>query len=71
MCCSRNSPSEPRGSNSQDRRSVWRPTYWAGSPRSRSEWRDLTGRFGPWRTVFECHRVWSADGVWGRLLRPV
>ncbi|MEU1290532.1 IS5 family transposase [Kitasatospora sp. NPDC005856] len=34
-------------------------------------WRDLTERFGPWKTVYERHRLWSADGTWERLLQRV
>src|SRR6266487_3693319 len=31
-------------------------------------WRDLPERFGPWKTVYERHRRWSADGTWDALL---
>lgn len=31
-------------------------------------WRDLPERYGPWRTVYERFRRWSADGTWERLL---
>lgn len=31
--------------------------------------RDLPERFGPWKTVYERHRLWSADGAWERLLQ--
>jgi transposase len=34
-------------------------------------WRDLPDRFGPWETVYERHRLWSADGTWERLLQQV
>ncbi|MFF2819546.1 IS5 family transposase [Kitasatospora cineracea] len=34
-------------------------------------WRDLPERFGPWKTVYERHRLWSADGTWERLLQLV
>ena len=27
-------------------------------------WRDLPERYGPWQTVYERHRRWSADGTW-------
>lgn len=30
------------------------------------QWRDLPERFGPWKTVHERHRLWSADGTWER-----
>ncbi|WP_413252515.1 IS5 family transposase [Streptomyces niveus] len=35
------------------------------------QWRDLPERFGPWKTVYERHRLWSADGTWERLLEQV
>lgn len=35
------------------------------------QWRDLPERYGPWKTVYERHRRWSADGTWERLLRQV
>ncbi|MGW1014744.1 transposase [Streptomyces termitum] len=34
-------------------------------------WRDLSERFGPWKTVYERHRLWSADGTRERLLQQV
>ncbi len=35
------------------------------------QWRDLPERFGPWKTVYERHRLWSADGTWKRLLQQI
>ncbi|GAA2699335.1 hypothetical protein GCM10010095_70760 [Streptomyces anthocyanicus] len=35
------------------------------------QWRDLPERFGPWKTVYERHRLWSADGTRERLLQQV
>lgn len=35
------------------------------------QWRDLPERYGPWKTVHERHRRWSADGTWERLLQRV
>lgn len=35
------------------------------------QWRDLPERFGPWKTVYERHRLWSADGTWERLLQQI
>ncbi|WP_394854482.1 IS5 family transposase [Streptomyces albogriseolus] len=35
------------------------------------QWRDLPERFGPWKTVYERHRLRSADGTWERLLQQV
>lgn len=34
-------------------------------------WRDLPGRYGTWKTVYERHRRWSADGTWDRILQAV
>lgn len=34
-------------------------------------WRDLPERFGCWKTVYERHRGWSADGTWDRILQAV
>ncbi|SEO93167.1 Putative transposase of IS4/5 family [Actinacidiphila rubida] len=35
------------------------------------QWRDLPERFGPWKTVYERHRLWSADGTWENVLQRV
>ncbi|WP_443074101.1 IS5 family transposase [Streptomyces sp. NBC_01456] len=35
------------------------------------QWRDLPERFGPWKTVYERPRLWSADGTRERLLQQV
>ena len=34
-------------------------------------WRDLPERYGSWKTVYERHRRWSADGTWDRVLGAV
>ncbi len=34
-------------------------------------WRDLPIPYGSWKTVYERHRRWSADGTWDRLLQAV
>ncbi|QMU73097.1 IS5 family transposase [Streptacidiphilus sp. P02-A3a] len=39
--------------------------------RTAVHWRDLPERFAPWKTVYERHRPWSADGTWERLLQQV
>jgi len=31
-------------------------------------WRDLPERFGSWKTVYNRHRRWSADGTWEMIL---
>jgi transposase len=47
----------------------WRDPV-AGS-RGGIPWRDLPARFGKWKTVYERHRRWSADGTWDRILAAV
>jgi transposase len=39
--------------------------------RTGAHWRDLPKRFGPWKTVHERHRLWSADGTWAYLLQQI
>ncbi|WP_329523415.1 IS5 family transposase [Streptomyces griseoaurantiacus] len=34
-------------------------------------WRDLPERYGSWKTVYERHRRWSADGTWDRIPHAV
>jgi transposase len=36
--------------------------------RTGTPWRDLPERFGPWQTIYNRHRRWSADGTWERIL---
>nr|WP_246250097.1 IS5 family transposase [Actinomadura litoris] len=31
-------------------------------------WPDLPERFGNWKSVYDRHRRWSADGTWQRIL---
>ncbi|GGV03648.1 hypothetical protein GCM10010211_83660 [Streptomyces albospinus] len=35
------------------------------------QWRDLPERCGPWKTVHERHRRWSAGGTWELLLQRI
>lgn len=39
--------------------------------RTGSPWRDLPAAYGRWKTVYNRHRRWSADGTWGRVLREL
>lgn len=39
--------------------------------RTGAHWRGLPERFGPWKTVYERHRLWSADGTWEYLLQQI
>lgn len=34
-------------------------------------WPDLPERYGPWQTVYERHRRWSADGTWTAVLQEL
>ena len=34
-------------------------------------WRDVPERYGPWKTLHERHRRWSADGTWDAILTHV
>lgn len=34
-------------------------------------WRDVPSQYGPWKTVYEHHRRWSADGTWDKILRSL
>ncbi|WP_425424737.1 IS5 family transposase [Streptomyces aurantiacus] len=34
-------------------------------------WPDLRERYGPWQTVYERHRRWSADGTWHNILEEL
>jgi transposase len=36
--------------------------------RTGSPWRDLPSSYGCWKTVYNRHRRWSADGTWVRVL---
>ena len=36
--------------------------------RTGSPWRDLPATYGHWKTVYNRHRRWSADGTWARVL---
>ncbi|GGT76746.1 hypothetical protein GCM10010207_86770 [Streptomyces atratus] len=38
---------------------------------TKAAWRDLPERYGPWKTVHERFRCWSAEGTWDRLLAHV
>jgi len=41
---------------------AWR--FGTGSP-----WRDVPERFGPWRTVYDRHNLWSENGTYALLFR--
>lgn len=39
--------------------------------RTGSPWRDVPAGYGPWKTVYNRHRLWSANGTWERLLKEL
>ncbi len=59
-------PRSRMGRPVRDRRQVMNGILWKLS--TGAAWRDLPERYGPWKTVYERFRRWSADGTWDRLL---
>lgn len=53
----------------RDRRQVLNGILWKLG--TRSAWRDMPSCYGPWKTVYERFRRWSADGTWDRVLAKV
>ncbi|MDQ0681326.1 transposase [Streptomyces achromogenes] len=39
--------------------------------RTGTPWRDVPAQYGPWKTVYERHRRWSADSTWDKTLRSL
>ncbi|GAB7008055.1 hypothetical protein JCM18899A_55390 [Nocardioides sp. AN3] len=39
--------------------------------RTGSPWRDLPASYGSWKTVYNRHRLWSADGTWEAMLQEL
>ncbi|QTI42532.1 hypothetical protein JYK04_00290 [Streptomyces nojiriensis] len=62
-------PSGGRGGRWSDHRTVINGIIFR--VRTGVPWRDLPERYGPWKTVYERHRRWSADGTWDRILCAV
>lgn len=56
-----------RGGQWMNHRQVVNGVLWRS--RTGSPWRDLPGEYGNWKTVYNRHRRWSADGTWARVLR--
>jgi transposase len=60
-------PAQPRqGHRWSDHRTVIDGVF--HRTRTGMPWRDLPERFGPWQTVYNRHRRWSADGTWEQVL---
>ena len=55
-----------RGGQWVDHRQVVNGVLWR--TRTGSPWRDLPPCYGKWKTVYNRHRRWSADGTWARVL---
>jgi transposase len=51
-----------RGGQWVDHRLVVNGVMWR--TRTGSPWRDLPGSYGNWKTIYNRHRRWSADGTW-------
>jgi transposase len=50
----------------KDHRTVVNGVLWR--TRTGSPWRDLPESYGRWKTVYNRHRRWSADGTWAGVL---
>jgi transposase len=59
-------PNGRRGQQWKDHRLVIDGILWALSDGGR--WRNVPGRFGPWKTVYERFRRWSQEGLWDDIL---
>ena len=55
-----------RGQQWKDHRLVIDGILWALSDGGR--WRNVPGRFGNWKTVYERFRRWSQEGLWDEIL---
>jgi transposase len=53
----------------KDHRQVVNGVLWRS--RTGSPWRDLPASYGCWKTVYNRHRRWSADGTWAQVLREL
>ncbi|MGA5425142.1 IS5 family transposase [Streptomyces lavendulocolor] len=62
-------PSGGRGGRWNDHRTVINGIMFR--VRTGVPWRDLPERYGSWKTVYERHRRWSADGTWDRIMQSV
>jgi transposase len=51
----------------KDHRQVVNGVLWR--TRTGSPWRDLPESYGRWKTVYNRHRRWSADGTWAQVAK--
>ncbi|WP_422674090.1 IS5 family transposase [Bailinhaonella thermotolerans] len=54
------------GGRWRDHRQVVNGIVW--KIRTGADWRDVPERYGPWQTLYQRFRRWTADGTWDRLL---
>ena len=40
-------------------------------PRTGAQWRELPGRYGPWKTVYGRFRRWTGEGLFDRILHAL
>ncbi|MGV9601875.1 IS5 family transposase [Streptosporangium sandarakinum] len=63
-------PARPeRGGRWRDHRQVLNGIVW--KIRTGADWRDVPDRYGPWQTIYQRFRRWSADGTFARILEHV
>jgi transposase len=55
-----------RGGRWNDHRKVIDGVLWR--TRNGATWRDVPAAYGKWKTIYNRHRRWSADGTWARVL---
>lgn len=60
---------EGRGRPFKDHRKVINGIFWI--LRSGAPWRDLPGRYGPWKTVYDRFRRWAEEGTLDRIVREL
>ena len=58
-----------RGGRWVDHRLILNGVFWR--TRTGSPWRDLPGEYGHWKTAYNRHRRWSADGTYSRILEEL
>jgi transposase len=59
-------PKPSTGRPPKDHRLILDALLWLG--KTGAPWRDLPGRFGPWRTVATRFYRWTRSGLWERIL---
>ncbi|WP_228004492.1 IS5 family transposase [Amycolatopsis sp. YIM 10] len=62
-------PQQGGGRRWRDHRQVINAILW--KLRTGAPWRDLPGRYGPWKTAHERLRWWTKDGTWEKILDRV